>query len=139
MSKGLTVTRKIEINATPAKVWQALIDPVLIKQYMFGTDAVVDAWHGGKITYKGEWQAKSYEDISNIVKFEPEKLLQVTHESNLSSPDDYHLVTYALDDIGNGTLFTVQQDNAKTEEQVAEMGKNWEMILQGLKKTVEDQ
>src|ERR1043165_801623 len=109
MSKGLTVTRKIEINATPSKVWQALIDPALIKQYMFGTDATVDLRVGGKITYAGEWEGKKYQDSSDILKLEPEKLLQVTHSSNLSGPDDVHIVTYSLHPINNITLFTVAQ------------------------------
>jgi uncharacterized protein YndB with AHSA1/START domain len=138
MSKGLTVKRQIEINADPSTVWNALLDPKLIKQYMFGSDATVDAREGGKITYRGEWQGKSYEDTSDIVKFDPEKTLQVTHSSNLSAEDNYHLVTYSLEPVGDMTMLTLEQDNAKNEDQVAEMGKNWEMILQGLKKVVED-
>jgi hypothetical protein len=36
----LVVKKEIENNADVSKVWNALINPELIKQYLFGTEAV---------------------------------------------------------------------------------------------------
>ena len=38
------------------------MNPEAIKQYMFGTNVVTDWREGSPITWKGEWQGKSYED-----------------------------------------------------------------------------
>ena len=40
----------IEIKTPTAKVWQALIIPELIKQYLFGTEAISDWKAGSTIT-----------------------------------------------------------------------------------------
>ena len=47
----------------PAKnVWEALINPAMIKQYFFGTDVVSDWKVGNSIVWRGTWQGKEYED-----------------------------------------------------------------------------
>jgi uncharacterized protein YndB with AHSA1/START domain len=43
-------------------VWNALVNPETIKQYMFGTKVASDWWEGGPIVWKGEWQGKANED-----------------------------------------------------------------------------
>lgn len=40
MNKELIAKASITINTPVAKVWDALINPDKIKQYMFGTNAV---------------------------------------------------------------------------------------------------
>jgi len=42
----------VKINAPVARVWQALVDPHMIKQYMFGTDVVTD-WQEGSANSSG--------------------------------------------------------------------------------------
>ncbi|MGO4433808.1 SRPBCC domain-containing protein [Paenarthrobacter sp. RAF9] len=50
------------IPANRQKVWEALTDPALIKQYFLGTN-VETTWRvGDPITYSGEYNGKSYED-----------------------------------------------------------------------------
>jgi hypothetical protein len=39
------------INAPVSKVWQALVNPKIIKQYLFGTDVITDWKVGSPITY----------------------------------------------------------------------------------------
>ncbi len=43
----------ILIGAPKSKVWEALTKPDLIKQYLFGTQAITDWQVGSPITYKG--------------------------------------------------------------------------------------
>ena len=75
MADNLTATKSININVPVGKVWKALTDPAIIKEYMFGTNTVSDWQKDSTITYSGEWEGKSYEDKGVIVDIIPEKLL----------------------------------------------------------------
>ena len=61
MANKLSVKVSRDINAPVSKVWQALTDPALIKQYLFGTETKSDWKKGSSITYTGVWEGKSYE------------------------------------------------------------------------------
>src|SRR2546428_220457 len=62
------------INAPAAEVWDALVDPKKIKQFMFGTNVVSDWKKGSPIVWKGEWKGKKYEDKGVILQMERERL-----------------------------------------------------------------
>ena len=141
MDKNLVSKSSIKINAPIEEVWNALVDPNAIKQYMFGTNVVSD-WHeGDPITWKGEWQGKTYEDKGMILKLTPGQTLQYSHYSPLSGvpdkPENYHTVTVELSSQGNQTHVSLMQDKNASEEERDESQKNWEMMLTGLKKFVE--
>lgn len=58
------------INASSSRVWEALTDPKLIKQYLFGTEVSTDWKVGSPITYRGVWNGREYEDKGRIIKAE---------------------------------------------------------------------
>jgi uncharacterized protein YndB with AHSA1/START domain len=138
---NLIARSSITIEGTPAKVWQALVTPAAIKQYMFGTNVTSDWKEGSPITWKGEWQGKAYEDKGVIRQFKPNQALQYTHFSPLAGlpdkPENYHTVSIQLSPDGNGTRVSLTQDNNPTEEARSHSEKNWKMMLDGLKKFVE--
>ncbi len=141
MSANLIAKASITINASSKKVWDALVNPQSIKQYMFGTNVVSD-WHeGSPIFWRGEWQGKPYEDKGTILQFKPEQKIQYSHFSPLSGvpdrPENYHIVTVELSANGNQTHVELTQDNSASEEERKESEKNWGMMLAGLKKFVE--
>ena len=142
MNKAFIAKVTITINAPASKVWEALTKPEIIKQYFFDTNVVTDWKVGNHIYYRGEWQGKSYEDKGVILKFEPEKLLVSTHWSPLSGvpdiPENYHTVTYSLSPRGGTTEVTLTQDNNASEEEKTHSEQNWNMVLAGLKKLLED-
>jgi uncharacterized protein YndB with AHSA1/START domain len=129
------------INAPVSKVWQALVNPEIIKQYLFNTDVISDWKVGSPIIYRGEWEGKPFEDKGEILEMEPEKLLKSTHWSPLSgvpdSPENYHTVTYTLSDQGESTEVTITQDNNASEEEKAHSEKNWQTVLKGMKDLLE--
>jgi uncharacterized protein YndB with AHSA1/START domain len=131
----------ITIDASRAEVWKALVSPAAIKQYMFGADVRTDWKEGSPITWAGEWKGKKFEDKGKLLQVKPERRLQYSHFSPLSgrpdTPENYHTVTMELSDVGGKTLVTLIQDNASTDEARKEAEKNWNMMLQGLKKFVE--
>jgi uncharacterized protein YndB with AHSA1/START domain len=62
MPKNIIARTSLSIAAPAARVWDALVNPQLIKQYMFGTTAVSDWQQGSPIIWRGEWKGKPYED-----------------------------------------------------------------------------
>jgi uncharacterized protein YndB with AHSA1/START domain len=133
MDKNLIARASISVNVSSEKVWNALVTPEAIKQYMFGTDVVSEWEEGSPITWKGEWQGKSYEDKGVILKFKPRRTIQYSHFSPLSGlPDkqeNYHTVTIELSGDGNQTHVSLAQDNNATEEARTHSEKNWGMML----------
>jgi len=143
MDKNLIALATIKIQASPSRVWNALVDPQAIRQYMFGTKVVTDWQEGHPIRWKGEWQGKDYEDKGTILQFEPEIRLQYSHFSPLSGatdvPESYHIVTIDLLPEGEETRVTLAQDNNSTEEEREHSKENWNMMLADLKKFVEQE
>ena len=129
------------INTPASKVWQALVNPEIIKEYLFDTEVITDWQEGSAITYKGEWQGKPFEDKGKVLRVEPEKRLISTHWSPLSgvpdSPENYHTVTYTLSEQGDSTEVTITQDNNATEQEREHSEQNWRTVLDGMKKLLE--
>jgi len=141
MKDKRTAEATTTINAPASKVWQALVNPEIIKQYLFNTDVISDWKVGSPITYRGEWEGKSFEDKGKILEIEPEKVLKSTHWSPLSgvpdTPENYHTVTYTLLEKGDGTQVTITQDNNANEDEVKHSEQNWRTVLEGMKKLLE--
>jgi uncharacterized protein YndB with AHSA1/START domain len=117
-----TVARAVTtIHAPAPAVWNALVDPALIKQYMFGTTVISEWTEGSPIAWKGEWQGKPYEDKGVILRIHPNRLLKYTHFSPLSglpdTPDNYHTVTVELAGEPGGTRVSLSQDNNPTAQE----------------------
>jgi len=141
MKNTLIAKAHITISAPIAKVWDALVNPEMIKQYMFGTNAVSDWKEGSPIVWKGEWEGKPYEDKGVILQLKPERVLQYSHFSPLAGqadvPANYHTVTIELSPEEKGTILRLSQDNNSTEEDREHSEKMWGMMLTGLKKVLE--
>ena len=141
MPKSLIAKASTSIAAPAAKVWDALVNPQMIKQYMFGATVVSDWREGSPITWKGEWKGKPYEDKGKIRKIEPRQLLQYSHYSPLSgvpdTPENQHIVTIELSEQGAQTRISLSQDNNPNDEAREQSEKNWKTMLEGLKKLLE--
>ena len=126
------------IDASADRVWEALVTPSIIKQYMFGTNVTSDFKQGSPITWKGEWQGRPYEDKGVIQKIERLRTLQFTHFSPLAGlpdkPENYHKVTIELSPNGSTTKVSLSQDNNPTDEEREHSEQNWNMMLEGMKK-----
>jgi len=131
----------ITISAPPQAVWDALVDPAAIKQYMFGTTVISDWREGSAIRWTGEWKGKHYEDKGKIVSLVPRRRLAYTHFSPLSGqpdrPQNYHTVTITLVPAGKATEVTLAQDNNPNEEALEHSEENWISMLMALKRYVE--
>ena len=138
---GHVATAHCEIDAQPEDVWDALTNPARIREYMFGSEVSTDWKPGSPITWRGEFEGKAFEDKGEIISFEPGRRLEVTHFSPLTGQDDrpenYHRVRYELQPANGGTVVRLTQDNSSSAEEAEHSGATWQMMLDGLKKVVE--
>jgi uncharacterized protein YndB with AHSA1/START domain len=141
MNNTLIARATITIHAPASKVWEALIDPELIRQFLFGAEVTSDWKEGSPIVYKGVYQGNAYEDKGAVLQAEPEKLLRMTHWSPLSgttdSPENYHTVGYELVTENGSTRLTITQDNNSSAEEQAQNAGFWQTVLEGIKKLLE--
>ena len=141
MSQSYTAEVSTVINAPVSKVWQALTDPELIKQYLFGTNTVTDWKVGSPIFFRGVWEGKAYEDKGTVLEFVPNRVLRYNYWSSMSGTADvaenYANVTCAVVAEGEGTKITITQDHCKTAESRDHSAGNWKMILETMKKMLE--
>jgi uncharacterized protein YndB with AHSA1/START domain len=131
----------ISIKSNLSKVWNALTNPDLIKQYFLGVNVVTNWRIGSPILYKGEWEGHTFEDKGIIRVNETEKRLEVDYWPAFSgtsdAPENYQKVTYTLKQDGEHVLLAITQDNIPNSESVASTEKNWLTVLNGMKSLLE--
>ena len=148
MSKSLLVENTIEIDASPAKVWDALVNPAQTKKYMYGCEALSDWKPGSELLWQGEYEGKPMVFVKGTIgEILPNKFLSYTTIDPLSGIDDtsseYLMVTYRLEVENNKVKLTVTQgDYSKVnegqrrfDEAIAAGG--WSSLLVDIKKLVE--
>ena len=150
MDEPKVVKSEITIDANPAKVWDALVNPEKTKVYMFGCETVSDWKVGSELLWRGEYEGKEMVFVKGkIVAIEPEKLLTYTVIDPFASypdiPENYLNVTYELLEQGVQTTLVVTQDgfeNAaegeKRYKDVYNNGEGWNPILAEIKKLAEE-
>ena len=142
-----TAEASIVVDAPRERVWDALTNPDLIREYYFGTVVTTDWKVGSPITFAGEWKGRPYEDKGEILTFRPCEELAYSHWSPAGgtedAPENYHVVDIALADSGRGTKVTLTQSNLTggvtdaDRAGRADYEKNWQSMLEGLKAVAE--
>ena len=141
MTSDFIARAEVCVAAPPDRVWQALIDPAAMAEYMFGA-TVESTWkEGAPITWTGEWQGKPYRDHGTVLKAMPPETLQYTHVSGSAAgsgqPEQAHTVTITLRPTPDGTEVRLTQDKNPTDEARAHSESNWRQMLAALKGYVE--
>lgn len=128
------------IKAPIHKVWDALINPEMVKQYFFGSDQITDWKVGSKILWTGEYEGTTYEDKGIVKEFVHNKKLSYAYLSSWSGledkPENYLSVSYEVNEVENGTELSIVQSNYN-EEKAKHSKENWAVVIDGLKKLVE--
>lgn len=142
MKPTYPIKKSIAIKASVDRVWESLISPKIIEQYMFGTQ-VVSTWKkGDTVIYKGQWDGQPFEDRGTILVIEPSKTLQFSFFSASSGledhPENYSLITYEIKPGKDGTTtLLVTQDNNPSQMAADLAAANWEMTLNQIKGILE--
>lgn len=146
---SLFVKNSVSIKASPAKVWNTLVNPEETKKYMFGCETVSDWKVGSELLWKGEYEGQEMVFVKGtIVAIEPEKLLIYTtidpnNPATEDKPENYLKVSYELVQDGDETILTASQgdyskvgDGANRYKETVDGG-GWQPILDQIKTLVE--
>jgi uncharacterized protein YndB with AHSA1/START domain len=128
----------IDIRATPERVWQAMTDPTLTREYFYGTDILSD-WTPGS-----RWTSESDGNVSlegKVVEIDPPRRLVQTfhvHDDDPAASEDPSTVTWELTPLpdGRGTRLQLVH-TGQGEATMAYTDGGWEFILQGMKSLLE--
>jgi uncharacterized protein YndB with AHSA1/START domain len=136
-----TLSKSLTINAPAAKVWKALTDASIVKQYFFGTNVKSDWKKGSPIIWEGEWEGKTYQDTGTILDIDPGKYIKYNYWSSMSGtenkPENYANITYTLDEMDGKTVLKLTQDNIKNQEALEHSEQNWMTVFGKMKEMVE--
>lgn len=149
MEKKL-IENHIRINATPAKVWDVLVNPEQTRKYMFGCETVSDWKAGSELLWQMEYEGKTIIPVKGkIVEIDPERFLAYTTFDPNSAmediPENYLTVTYTLSEENGQTLLEVTQgdysrvaDGERRYQESYNNGEGWQPILVEIKKVAEE-
>lgn len=128
------------IKAPIEKVWDALTNPSIVRQYFFGSNLETDWKVGSTIYFTGEYEGKAYQDKGIVQEFTPNQKLSFSYLSDWSGlpdkPENYLLITYELKQLNDEVELKITQTNYD-EEKAKHSEENWGKVIDGLKKLVE--
>jgi uncharacterized protein YndB with AHSA1/START domain len=116
------IDKTITIKAPSPDVWDALINPDRIKQWMeepgMGIEIITEWKVGSPIVIRGFHHIK-FENKGTVLRFEPEKALQYNYLSSLSrlsdKPENYTTIEFKLTPSKYETTVTLNISNFPTE------------------------
>ena len=132
----------VVIDAEPAKVWEALTDPSMIKQYNSDTNISTDWKVGSPIKWEGTLGMYRYVNKGTVLSFIPGELLEYSFWTSISdlkdSPENYQKISYRLGKEMNGTKVTITiYDNDPAYETRKHIEWGWTMLANNLKNFAE--
>lgn len=131
----------VEITASSAEVWDALVTPATARQYFFGAEVHSDWRAGSPITFTGSFNGRSYHEKGTILQCAPGSLLQYSHWSDLEQlpdlPEHYRTWTFRIESAGSGVVLSVAEDNIPDDTRRARSDEFWSGVLTTIKRIVE--
>jgi uncharacterized protein YndB with AHSA1/START domain len=150
MKTPLIIRNEILIHAPAWRVWDALINPQITIQYMFGCVPVTDWKEGSLLLWRGSYEGKEMDFVKGqVVRIEPGSHLSYTvidpnNQAIPDVPENYLTVTCDLVEEDGSTRFIVTQGDyalvAEGEKRFKDSnngGEGWNPILVQIKKIVE--
>ena len=127
------------IRTTPAKLWQALVDPEFTRQYWAGT------WQESEWRQGSPWRIiipdGRVADAGEVLAIEPERRLVLSWRNELKPElraEGYSRLTYELEKQGDSVKLTVIHEmNIPGSKLIDAVSNGWPLILASLKSQVE--
>ena len=141
-----TIRKSIRLNASPDAVWQALIQPELMKNWMHDSEIeIVTTWEVGspiiinvqEVSYKA-----AFKNTGIVLQFLKEHVLEYSYLSSLSllpdQPENYTITRFDLHKEEDHTLLELNLSNFPTESHYKHIDFYWTVTLEVLKRFVEE-
>jgi len=131
----------IVLNAPIKKVWNALTQPELVKQWQYGSDLITDWEVGNEIRFRNEWEGQVFEQWGTVLEVVPDQKIKYSlffpRPELEDKPENYFIMIYVLTKENQKTkLEIIQEDNRPGAVQEEPQGEE-NPILQGLKAIIE--
>ncbi|MFD1602014.1 SRPBCC family protein [Flavobacterium artemisiae] len=131
----------ILLNAPTEKVWNALTQPELVKQWQYGSDLITDWKVNSEIRFRNEWEGQVFEQWGKILEVIPNQKIRYSlffpRPGLEDKPENYFIMSYVLSEENQKTkLEIIQEDNRPEAKQEEPQGEE-NPILQALKAVVE--
>lgn len=141
MKSNITAHASISIAVAPKKIWEAITDPKIVKQWFFGTNVESDWKVGSPIKFHGEYEGKKYEDKGTVLKSIPGKLLEYDFWSSMSGiedkPENYVIVSYEITQGKLESTLTVTEHNLPDEKMKKRSEETWNKVFHNMKEVLE--
>jgi uncharacterized protein YndB with AHSA1/START domain len=127
------------IRTTPAKLWQALLDPEFTRQYWVGTWQDCD-WEQGS-SWKLMIPDGRVGDAGEIIEIEPQKRLVLSWRNEFLPElreEGFSRLTYELEPMGASVKLTVIHEMDRPDSQlIGKISSGWPHLLASLKSLLE--
>ena len=138
LEEPMTQVYELFIRTTPERLWQALTDPQMTRQYFFG-EAIHSSWKAG-----AEWHSigpRGARDVEGtVVESDPPRRLVITwhilYDAELSK--EQSRVTYLIEPRGAVCKLSVTHDVSEAPKTAGHVGTDgWTVVLSNLKTFLE--
>lgn len=143
-----TIEISIDIAASPARVWDTLVNPDLVEQYMYGARTESDWKVGSELLYTMNMEGAKLTVVNGkILHFDTPNVLKHTlfpTTADYPNVEENHLhITYTLTPTENGTQLHIFQEGyesvANGEKRYQDTLDGWEMVWEKLKEVAENE
>ncbi|RCX23687.1 activator of Hsp90 ATPase-like protein [Fontibacillus phaseoli] len=142
MSSMLSIEKQREVVATTETVWNVLINPDFIKQWL-GVTIKTNWIVGQPISFSFTWEGKAFEDKGYLLELDAPKVFSYNYWSGFSgtydTPENYSIITFTLFNQDNITILKLKHSNFSTGTMYEHSDKNWEETLDTIKKMAESE
>ncbi len=141
MLNDRVLKKQITINASAGAVWDVLVEPAKIKQYLYGTNTISEWKEGSPIIFTGEWDGKTYTDKGTILKFQKNSIFHYSYYSSFSPlpdlPENYASVKFTLESLQGTIVLHLEQQGFSDDAAFEHSDMNWNSILMQMKAMAE--
>jgi uncharacterized protein YndB with AHSA1/START domain len=107
----------VDIVAPASKVWRALTEPDLVKQWQYGSDLLTTWEPGTPIIFRNEWNGQVFEQKGIVLEFIPASRLKyslfVPRQDLEDIPEHHFFMTYELTERGGLTSLLFRQEDPR--------------------------
>lgn len=137
-----TTTSRVVIEAPANRVWAALTQPALVKQWQYGADLTTTWTAGSPIEFRNEWNGDVFLQSGTVLDVDAPRSLRYSlffpRPGLEDRPEDRFVMTYRLNERAGSTELTIVQDDPRESgdiDETSDDGSN--PVLQALKALVE--